>query len=424
MATESTVDATMESKVKAFSRAGRSGIGICLSGGGFRASLFHLGALRRIYELGILQKVRWISGVSGGSIIAGHLAQCQIERGRDGKLDFENWQRDVSDTFRAFAARDLRTWPVIRHCLWNWFAPAPLLKSLEARYRTRLTRLGLRDLPQLPEYIFSATDLTFGVNWVFQRSRVGSYQAGYISLHDPSPHMQNLTVAKAITASACFPPLLGPMRAGIAPSALVGGKFKGPNRDRLVSGLSLSDGGVYDNMATEPVWKDAATVLVSDCGAPFQYEVGQVPWRTLLRYSSALSRQSDSLRIRMLQTVWSDTAEAPAFNGTRWHIAAGATDKSAPLPGRVGYKETLAKSSIATIRTDLDAFSEGEMSILENHGYCNADYQLRLKMPALVGNSPPVPPYADWMDEQKAKDALRDSGKRFTLRRLLTDLLS
>jgi NTE family protein len=206
----------------------------------------------------------------------------------------------------------------------------------------------------------------------------------------------------------------------------LGGQFKGPNRDKLVSGLSLSDGGVYDNMATEPVWKDAATVLVSDCGAPFQYEIGKVPWRALLRYSSALSRQSDSLRIRMLQAVWNDTAAPRAFDGTRWHIAAGATDKSASLPGRVGYSENLAVSSIATIRTDLDAFSEAEMSILENHGYCNADYQLRLKVPALVGSAPitPTPPYAEWIDEQKAKDALRDSGKRFTLRRLLTDLLS
>jgi len=32
------------------------GIALCLSGGGFRASLFHLGALRRLHEVGILQR--------------------------------------------------------------------------------------------------------------------------------------------------------------------------------------------------------------------------------------------------------------------------------------------------------------------------------------------------------------------------------
>ena len=49
-------------------------IGIALSGGGFRASLFHLGVLRRIAELGWLARVDAISGVSGGSIIAAFAA--------------------------------------------------------------------------------------------------------------------------------------------------------------------------------------------------------------------------------------------------------------------------------------------------------------------------------------------------------------
>jgi hypothetical protein len=45
--------------------AERHGLGICLSGGGFRAALFHLGALRRLHELGILARATWISSVSG-----------------------------------------------------------------------------------------------------------------------------------------------------------------------------------------------------------------------------------------------------------------------------------------------------------------------------------------------------------------------
>src|ERR1700693_2934541 len=82
---------------------GRSGIGRCLSGGGFRAALFHLGALRRLHELEILQRVRWISAVSGGSIIAGHLAQCLVNRGRGGRLDFDNWRTDVVQSFRPLS---------------------------------------------------------------------------------------------------------------------------------------------------------------------------------------------------------------------------------------------------------------------------------------------------------------------------------
>src|SRR5712691_6226868 len=67
----------------------RPGIGLCLSGGGYRAMLFHLGAIWRLNELGLLRKeivvpgaeatgpqhlVR-ISSVSGGSITAGALGQ-------------------------------------------------------------------------------------------------------------------------------------------------------------------------------------------------------------------------------------------------------------------------------------------------------------------------------------------------------------
>src|SRR5713226_3113267 len=50
-----------------------TGIGLCLSGGGYRAMLFHLGALWRLNEFGMLSKLDRISSVSGGSITAGVL---------------------------------------------------------------------------------------------------------------------------------------------------------------------------------------------------------------------------------------------------------------------------------------------------------------------------------------------------------------
>src|SRR3954447_19233634 len=48
--------------------------GLALSGGGYRAMLFHVGALWRLNELGWLSKIDRISSVSGGSIAAGRLA--------------------------------------------------------------------------------------------------------------------------------------------------------------------------------------------------------------------------------------------------------------------------------------------------------------------------------------------------------------
>ena len=48
----------------------RNKLGLALSGGGFRASFFHLGVLRRLAELDVLRHVEVLSTVSGGSIIA------------------------------------------------------------------------------------------------------------------------------------------------------------------------------------------------------------------------------------------------------------------------------------------------------------------------------------------------------------------
>jgi len=44
------------------------GIGLCLSGGGYRAMLFHVGALYRLNEFGLLPRIARIASVSGGSI--------------------------------------------------------------------------------------------------------------------------------------------------------------------------------------------------------------------------------------------------------------------------------------------------------------------------------------------------------------------
>ena len=46
-------------------------IGIALSGGGVRATVFHLGVLARLAEDSLLESISFISSVSGGSLAAG-----------------------------------------------------------------------------------------------------------------------------------------------------------------------------------------------------------------------------------------------------------------------------------------------------------------------------------------------------------------
>jgi NTE family protein len=67
-------------------------IGLALSGGGSRAIAFHLGCMRALHDRGILDQVRVISAVSGGSVIAGMYAY--------GQGTFEEFERRVVELLR------------------------------------------------------------------------------------------------------------------------------------------------------------------------------------------------------------------------------------------------------------------------------------------------------------------------------------
>jgi predicted acylesterase/phospholipase RssA len=86
-------------------KSDRKGIALCLSGGGFRASLFHLGSLRRLNEVGLLSQINTVTSVSGGSITNALLAK-HWPRFTGGKIfaNFANFENDL----RQFCARDIR----------------------------------------------------------------------------------------------------------------------------------------------------------------------------------------------------------------------------------------------------------------------------------------------------------------------------
>jgi NTE family protein len=84
----------------------RTGTALALSGGGFRAALFHVGSLVRLNELGLLSSLARVSSVSGGSIAAGRLAVAW------NRLRFENGvaanlTEEVVAPLRSFCGRDI-----------------------------------------------------------------------------------------------------------------------------------------------------------------------------------------------------------------------------------------------------------------------------------------------------------------------------
>ena len=48
-------------------------LGLALSGGGFRAALYHVGVVAALAEAGLLGRVEALSAVSGGSVVGYHL---------------------------------------------------------------------------------------------------------------------------------------------------------------------------------------------------------------------------------------------------------------------------------------------------------------------------------------------------------------
>lgn len=394
---------------------------LCLSGGGFRAALFHLGGLRRLNEVGLLSQVDVISSVSGGSIISAHLAD-RIRRWPATGAVIPDWDQRVAGPFKAFVRRNLRTWPILNRLLpWNWFRDSTGVETLARQYERRLTRLRLPGLPERPRFILCAADLAFGVNWVFDsgsfdgtRGRVGDYQAGY---RRPLP---DWPLARAVAASSCFPPIFNPLPVGLRPDQLRDGAYRKPDRDHIVAGIRLSDGGLYDNLGLEPVWKDHLVVLVSDGGATFEAEADTGLFWRLQRYVAVVDSQARALRKRWLIAGFLNNELVGAY----WGIGSVGTHYNSR---EQHYSEDLVDDVISEVRTDLDAFSEAEIGVLENHGYLMADAAIQRHVAPLV-RSGTVPglqvsprevaiPNREWMDEAHVWEALRDSSKQRLLGR-------
>jgi NTE family protein len=382
----------------------RSGTAFCMSGGGYRAALFHLGTLRRLNELGILSKIDTFTSVSGGSIIAAQLATFLARVEREHGKAIEGFDAGVAKPMRAFAARDIRTGAALaRLHPRNWFVPGAQGEALAKAYAQGPAPGRLDDLPDNPRFVFLASDMRFRDQWVFDTGlrRVGSSSAGFGALGD-------WTLAQAVGASSCVPGAFGVVRAKQEPSALTGGSYREPDRDRLVREIDLSDGGMFDNLGLEPVWRDHETVLVSDAAPSFKPDP-DVGWLwSALRQGVILLEQATEVRKRWLVANFIEGT----MKGAYWGISSrSASYELDPPPDAYSYP--LIRDFIAPIRIDLDVFAPGEIAVLENHGYLMAEIALARHGSYLVEGKRPeaAVPHPDWLNEVKAANALRESGK-------------
>jgi NTE family protein len=336
------------------------GIALCLSGGGYRAMLFHVGALWRLNELGLLPRLDRVSSVSGGSITAATLGR------RWGKLQFDG--RDVAQAFEAEVVAPLRrlgsTTIDRKSIIGGILQPRrTVAEKVAEAYRKHLYEgETLQHLPDRPRFVINATNVQTGSLWRFSKPYMADYRVGMY----PSPQVE---LAVAVGASSAFPPVLSPVRLSIDENGY-SPDGRGPLfRPPFTTNPVLTDGGVYDNLGLETAWKRYGTVLVSDGGGQMQPE-GDVhaDWaRHGLRVNALIDNQVRNLRKR--QTI--EAFKNGQRTGVYWGIRTDIADYDPPggaLPCPV--TKTLA---LAATKTRLERLPDERQERLINWGYAVCD---------------------------------------------------
>ncbi len=411
----------------AITQGWRGKVGLALSGGGFRASLFHLGVLARLAECDVLRCVETLSTVSGGSILGAqyYLELRQLLQDKpDGEISRDDYialvQRLIAATvagvqhnlrvaalsdFRSnmqmFApdySRTQRMGELYEHYLYRQVQDAhPAdrpreLRELRIQPATAAEAFNPRQhnwlrCARVPNLILNTTSLNTGHSWQFTASWMGEppglvgdeidinerYRRLYYEQAPAS--LQGYPLAWAVAASSCVPALFEP----IAIHDLY--------HDRT---LRLVDGGVHDNQGASTLLDDGCDfILCSDASGQMDSQAD--PGGGIL---GVFARSDAILQDRLREAQYRELHERASSGRLRglffvhlkqeldsepvsW-IGCQDTPASQPQPSatRYGVDRELQRY-LSEIRTDLDTFSEVESYSLMASGYLMTAQQLR-----------------------------------------------
>ncbi len=447
-------------------------VGLGLSGGGFRASLFHIGVLAKLAELDALRHVEVFSCVSGGSIIGANyyleLRKLLKEKADDdiSRDDYIDIVKRIAEQFLAGVQRNIRT-RVAAELTTN-------LKMIFKRNYSRTERVGelyeeelyarvddgeghkprwLNDLfihpkgeknnfapkhdnwrrsAKVPMLILNATTLNTGHNWQFTASWMGeppvaintkvdgNYRLRRMYYKNAPPEHRQIRLGHAVAASACVPGLFEPIVL-----------------DNLYPDITvrLVDGGVHDNQGIMGLLEqDCTVIVVSDASGqmgtqadPSKGLIG-VPLRSnsilMARVRSAEYRELDARRRSSLvrKLVYLHLKKDLEVNPKDWigcpepHDMLKKGRPGAMIPPNTSYGiPKKIQDKIAGIRTDLDSFSDKEAFALMTSGYRMAEVEFKKQFQNLSKESG-QPPRWNFLDVEKL---INDKDKSKELSKLL-----
>lgn len=249
----------------------QSQISLCLSGGGSRAMAFHLGCLKALNKFEILDKVNLISTVSGGSVIGAYYAYSNGT--------FEDFEKEITkqlqsgfqfDVFLDFAKGKFIIYVLnllailflgaAYHTLSILKLPNDRIKKyfLLPRYYSRINSLVFVFNKRLfadkvlsaetrnnLEIIINACELGTSTAFRFGNRTVSNWIFGFV---DPG----DVLIAEAVTSSAAYPAFLPALNKKMTFT-------NSKNLEKKKIRVSLTDGGVYDNLGISPLFPDRAT---------------------------------------------------------------------------------------------------------------------------------------------------------------------
>lgn len=367
-------------------------IGIALSGGGYRATLYSLGSLIRLNELGILKQTSRITSVSGGSITAGTLAMHWPEL-QANEFDGAFFKKFVTDYIWDFCSENFDKKTVIRGLFTSF---KPVSHAIEKKFSADLFRnIQLSDIalmPDAPQFLFYGTNIQTGsavriVDGILYDWKIGAVE------------IPSWTLAKVVGISSAFPPFLAPVKVTVDHLQWQAAYYqKLYSNIKYKKELVLADGGIYDNMGIESLWKksskkiqdkahpfhsiledDIDICLVSDAGAPLKFNPKiKKDWLSLsTRALDITIDQARAARKRWLIEKY----KSNQLEGCYWGVGTNIDDYH--LASSM-TKDSTDSDALQYIDTRLKELSDKHKGQLINWGYALADTAIRKLCPQII----------------------------------------